>query len=419
MKIAKLKLLNFLFLVLLFSACSTQNKSEIKSYMGAGISKEEFESYLKWDMEELNISGLSIAVINEGKVVHHRTMGYANREKKTPVTEETIFEGASMSKSVFAFFVMKYVEEGKLDLDRPLYEYLTYPDIEYDERYKKITARMVLSHRSGFPNWRRNEKDQKLRIKFEPGRGYEYSGEGYQYLAMVLMQIENTDWNGLEAAFQGKVARPLGLQHTVFIQTPYTRKHKAAPYNENGKLISNIEDKNEFGAGYSIHSESIDFSGWMTAVMNKEMLSEESYQELLRPHSEVSSGLADVFYALGFFTLELPFSDKVIYMHTGNNDGFTCWYALDTEKDWGFVVFTNSEYGVKLGEGLFLYLLTGLNFVELLTVAGVFFIIILTGIWFLTRFMIRKLKRKRAAANTPDKANGTPSLKDRDKVHIK
>ena len=138
---------------------------------------------------------------------------------------------------IFAFFVMKYVEEGRLDLDKPLYEYLPYPDIAYDDRYKKITARMVLSHRSGFPNWRENEKDKKLKIKFEPGTDYEYSGEGYQYLALVLKHIEKTDWNGLKASFQKKVVEPLNMKQTVFIQTPYTKEHKAEPYDKNRKWI--------------------------------------------------------------------------------------------------------------------------------------------------------------------------------------
>jgi CubicO group peptidase (beta-lactamase class C family) len=141
-------------------------------------------------MDTLNIPGLSIAVINDSKVVYHQTFGYANLEKQLPVTDKTIFEGASLSKSVFAFFVMKFVEEGKLDLDKPLYEYLPYPEIAHDDRYKQITGRMVLSHRSGYPNWRENEEDDKLKIKLEPGTNYEYSGEGYQYLAMVLKHNE-------------------------------------------------------------------------------------------------------------------------------------------------------------------------------------------------------------------------------------
>jgi len=172
------------FLTIPITSCHSQNK--IKNLKAFDVPIDSINIFLKARMDSLNIPGLSIAIINNSKVVYRQTFGYANLEKKIPVTNKTIFEGASISKSVFAFFAMKHVEEGKLDLDKPLYEYLPYPDIEYDERYKKITARIVLSHRSGFPNWRENEKDKKLKIKFEPGTAYEYSGEGYQYLAMVL-----------------------------------------------------------------------------------------------------------------------------------------------------------------------------------------------------------------------------------------
>lgn len=118
-------------------SCFGQTNTEIKSYIGIEVPKDSLDNFIESKIKELNISGLSIAVINEGAVVYHNTFGYANLEKKTRVTDKTIFEAASMSKSVFAFFVMKYVEEGKLDLDRPLHEYLSYPDISHDDRYKK------------------------------------------------------------------------------------------------------------------------------------------------------------------------------------------------------------------------------------------------------------------------------------------
>ena len=342
-------------------------------------------------MKDLNVPGLAVAVINNGRVVHHKKMGYANVEQQLPVTDETIFEGASLSKSMFAFFVMKYVEEGKLDLDKPLWEYFPYEDIAYDDRYKKITARMVLSHRSGFPNWRRDEEDGKLKIKFEPGTDYLYSGEGYQYLAMVLRKIEGVDWNGLEAAYQTKVAGPIGMEHTVFIQTPYTRKHKAEAYNEKGKRVALVE-KSEFGAAYSIHSEPIDFSKWMIAMMNKEQLSKESYAELLKPHATVPSDLFDVSYCLGFSKPDFPIIREDIYLHTGNNTGFTCWYALDPEKDWGFVLFTNSQFGEDLGENLFFYLLLG----PYIPIVGlVSMLITFVGVGYLIRTVILNVKAKR------------------------
>lgn len=329
---------------------------------GYKVAIDSVDTFLKSRMDSLNIPGLTIAIINDSKIVYHRTFGYANLEKKFPVTTETIFEGASISKSVFAFFVMQFVEEGKLDLDKPLYEYLPYEDISHDERYKKITARMVLSHRSGFPNWRENEKDKKLKIKFEPGTDYEYSGEGYQYLAMVLKHIENTDWNGLEAIFQEKVAKPLKMKHTVFIPNEDTMQRKAEPYNNQREWIdwpNNYwykKDKGKFVAASSIHSESMDFSKWMIAMMNYKTLTETSYNELLKHHSKISTSSTgiSVYYTLGFLTADKDYSNT--YFHSGTNDGFTCSYLMELEKDWGYVLFTNSENGTKLGDDVWNYM---------------------------------------------------------------
>lgn len=389
-----------LFLSIFFLLnCSSKNAFRIKSLNGNEISKKSFDKHLTSRMEKLNIPGLSIAIINEGKVVHHQTLGYANKEEKVPVTDKTIFEGASMSKSVFAFFVMNFVEEGKLELDKPLYQYLPYDDIAYDDRYKKITARMVLSHRSGFPNWRPDKGNGKLEIKFEPGTDYQYSGEGYQYLAMVLKHIENTGWSGLEAIFQEKIAKPLGLKHTVFIPGAYTMTHKANPYNDAGISIP-ITQNSEFGAAYSIHSESIEFSKWMIAVMQQDILKESSYDELFKPHSKMPAEGIDLSYGLGFVIPDLPFIEANVFMHTGDNDGFTCWYTLDTTKDWGFVLFTNSEYGQTLGEELLFYLITGYSFTQFLIIGVVVLIVILVVVGFSIKFLIRKIRaRKKAISN--------------------
>ncbi|WP_435800313.1 serine hydrolase domain-containing protein [Polaribacter sp.] len=353
------KLINFVLVSALLTNCESQDK--IKNLKGFEVSTDSITIFLKSRMDSLNIPGLSIAVLNESKVVYHETFGYANIQEKLPVTDKTIFEGASISKSVFASFVMKYVEEGKLDLDKPLFEYLRYPDIEYDERYKKITARMVLSHRTGFPNWRENEEDKKLKIKFDPGTAYEYSGEGYQYLAKVLKNIEGSDWNGLETSFQNKIAKPLGMKHTVFIATTHIKKNKAQPYNNQKQWIdwkNNYwyqKDKGVFVSSSSIHSEPIDFSKWMIAIMNNKLLSEESYHELFKHHSTIStlaSGM-NVYYTLGFITADKPY--HTTYFHGGSNDGFTCYYLMDIAKKWGYVLFTNSENGEKLGDDVWNY----------------------------------------------------------------
>lgn len=351
-----------LLFVTIITNCSSGRSTDIKNFEGLYVSKDSIDNFVKTKIKEFNIPGVSLAIVSNGKVAHHKTYGYANLEQKLPVTEKTIFEGASISKSLFSFFVMKYVEEGKLDLDKPLFLYLDYPDISHDERYKKITARMVLSHRSGLPNWRENEPDKKIKIKFEPGTNFEYSGEGYQYLAMVLKEIEGGNWNDLERSFQNKIAKPLNMEHTVFIQNKYTIKNKAEPYDKNNKWIdwkNNYwykKDNGIFVSASSIHTESIDFSKWMIAVMKNELLSKNSYDELFKHHSKLNTSDSGTtyYYSLGYITGDNEYSNT--YFHSGSNDGFTCWYLLDTKKDWGFAVFTNSEYGEELGESLFNYL---------------------------------------------------------------
>ena len=387
-------------LLIAYSCSSDQDK--VDSYFGFDIPKETLDRYLLDQMDSLNIPGMAIAFINDGKVVHHRTLGYANLQEQLAVTETTIFEAASLSKPVFAFFVMKYVEEGKLDLDTPLYTYLPYPDIAYDERYKKITARMVLSHRTGFPNWREDTPDDRLIIQFEPGTDYFYSGEGYQYLAKVLNEIEGLDWKGLEAEFQAKVAVPLGMEHSVFIQDDYSKRHKAEPYDEEGKWVGPGRNPDslrqyQFWAPASLHSEPLDFSKWMIGLMEGKVLTEESYQELYRPHSFVDefNGIK-VDYTLGFFKPQLPLTN--LYMHGGNNFGFTSSFALDPDKKWGFVLFTNSEYGEDLGNELTLYMLTGPDMNKVYLVLGLIVISVILIFILLIRWLLRQRKKIRASA---------------------
>ena len=377
---------------------SCDSGRHIDSYFGLSIPSDSVDCYLEAQMQAHNIPGMSVAIVNEGEVVHHQHFGYANVEAGIPVSDATIFEGASMSKSVFGMFAMQFVEQGLLDLDQPLHEYLPYLDIAHDERYKKITARMVLSHRSGFPNWRESEPDEQLSIHFEPGTDYCYSGEGYQYLAMVLAELAHTDWEGLEARFQQQIAQPLGMQHTEFVPSEILLQHKAEPYNEHGEHIDwendywTQKEAGVFGAGYSIHSNALDFSRWMIGVMNEQLLNEASYAELLKPHSVVPSDAVDISYTLGFMQYPWPFTNT--YGHGGDNDGFTCFYSLNTEKDWGFVLFTNSEYGQELGEELFFYLLIGPNRAPVVVLGVVVLLSILVGLALLIRLVLRRLKTR-------------------------
>ena len=156
------------------------------------------------------IPGISLAVIKDSKVVFSRGFGLRNAQTREAVTEETVFEAASMTKPVFAYTVLRLVDRGVLTLDTPLFTYLPYEDIAYDERYKLITARMVLTHRTGFPNWRTG----RLELKFVPGTEVSYSGEGFVYLGKV---VEKLTGKKLVDLCREEVFKPLGIEHASLI----------------------------------------------------------------------------------------------------------------------------------------------------------------------------------------------------------
>lgn len=318
---------------------------EVKNLIGQVVSTDSIEVFLRAQMKALDVPGVSLALINDSEVVYHWVDGYADLEKKVAVTKKSIFEGASLSKPLFAYFAMGFVEEGRLDLDKPLYEYLPYADIAHDERYKKITARMVLTHTSGFPNWRSDHEDGNLFISFEPGSAFQYSGEGYQYLAKVLAHILHTNDAGLESMYQERVARPLHLNYTKYIQDAENMKNKAYGYIE-GKVVEEDDDPTIFGSAFSMHSEALDFSKWLIALMNKKGLSEKTYQELFKTqiilpegHPQTQAGVTD--WTLGFAKAKMPFGEAL--GHGGNNPGYTSIFIVVPETQWGFVMFTNSN----------------------------------------------------------------------------
>lgn len=377
----------FSFLLILLStlaSCGSNSDQELDSLIGWSMDKEDFDEYILNQLEEKEVPGLSIVLINDAKVVHRLNYGLANKEKNLPVTDQTIFEGASISKSVFGYFVMKFVEEGKLDLDRPLFEYYPHPDLKDEPWSKLLTARIILSHQSGLPNWREDSEDEILKFEFEPGTAYSYSGEAYQYLAEVLREIESTDWDGLEAIFQEKVAKPIGMEHTVFVQNAYSRANKAEPYTEEGTWLDwkndywYQKDDSVFVAPASIHSEPGDFAKWMIAVMNKEGLSAQSFETMLSPQVNIPDAPISAFYALGFVRVEL--ANFEIYMHSGNNEGFTSYYVMDLKSKWGFVMFTNSEYGEELGLTYLLYLFAGPKIKFVFVLFGLLTTTILVGV---------------------------------------
>lgn len=349
-------------------SCQVQTKAldenTIHALNGEPIKPGELDEFLKHQMDSLQIPGLSIAVINDAEVVYSKTFGVVKNDSIEKVSGTTLFEAASMSKSVFAYFVMKMVEKGLLDLDTPLYKYMPYSDIEHDERYKLITARMALSHTTGFPNWRFQNEDGKLDIKFTPGTQFAYSGEGYEYLAKVIAHLTDRTLDNLDGLFQEEVAQPLEMKHSYFTKNDYVVKYKAYGHS-GGEVVNNrwYTDLTKFGAAHSLHTNIDDFSKFMIAIIEEKGLKKDSFDEMLKEQVRLPEGnsLRDDFgfeaWGLGFIRASTPYGVKIA--HGGMNPNFQSYFMLLKEKGFGFVFFTNTDDGLELLAPLEKYLLNG------------------------------------------------------------
>jgi CubicO group peptidase (beta-lactamase class C family) len=365
LKISFIRLLPLLFVALI----TVPSKAQFKTLNGRPVSGVEMDNFLMQQMDSLSIPGLSIVIINKGKIVYHRALGVGNLETKTKVDEQSIFEGASMSKPVFAYLVMKMVDKGLINLDTPLYKYMPYPDISKDERYKLITARIVLTHRTGFPNWRYFDmadsnmhiKYGDLYLKFTPGTQYYYSGEGFLYLAKVIAHLTNRTLQNLEPLFKQEVAIPLKMEHAYFTGNEYITKHKVSGY-VNGKVhfyngtkwpISFPEwDSSWFNPAASLHTDAISYAHFLIGWMKGKGLSIKSLHEMLEPQFILPKVTEEGDYAwgLGVEINNTPYGS--MYEHGGNNGNFQSqfvWYK--SQKD-GYVFLTNCDKGKAFNKRL-------------------------------------------------------------------
>jgi CubicO group peptidase (beta-lactamase class C family) len=170
-------------------------------------------------MAREQVVGMAVAVIERGEITHVGAYGYRNRENALPLQPDTIMYGASLTKAAFAYMVMQLVDEGRLDLDqsiadylpRPLPEYEDYTDLAGDERWRQLTPRILLSHTSGFANMRWLEEDRRLRFHFTPGEHYAYSNEGIWVLQIVLEEGLGLD---VGAEMQARVFDRFGMTRT-------------------------------------------------------------------------------------------------------------------------------------------------------------------------------------------------------------
>ena len=319
---------------------------------------ESVDRVIQTLMDHYKVPGVSFALVKDAELVYHRVFGTQNAYSGEPVNESTLFEAASVTKIAFAFLVNRMAARGEIDMDKPLYQYLPFEDIAHDERYKKITARHVLSHQTGFPNWRWQNDDGQLDIKFYPGIKYGYSGEGFEYLGRVVAHIAEKP---LEQLMYEEVQQVMGFVENTHFSANEALAEQASRGHWRGKA-GPFDFPEAIGVAHSMNTEAKALSNFMINLIKREGLSSEGYELMLEPQIEVPRNEYDELdwperFGLGFHMMNSPYGR--VFGHGGNNGNFVAMFEIYDEHDMGWILFANSNTGPALINHLREYLIIG------------------------------------------------------------
>lgn len=312
-------------------------------------------------MERAGVPGLSIAVVDGGKIAWAGSFGVKNTKTGEKVNDRTVFQAASLSKVVFAYAVLELADEGKIDLDAPLSQYLP-AYVESDDRINVITARHVLTHRTGFPNWRPGGK--ALTIQFTPGERFSYSGEGFVYLQRAVEKITGQTLDGF---VRERVFVPLGMDDSSYVWQEKYETTAAAGHNGGGAPsglykprdgVSAINGGGGPSAASSLLTTARDYARFAIAVMNGTGLKAETARRMLAPQSAVDAGCSNcigrpvtktsdtISWGLGVGLEETARGRS--FWHWGDNGNFKAFVAASPGSKRAVAIFTNSSNGMMI-----------------------------------------------------------------------
>lgn len=346
------------------------NASSVKRLDGSSITSDEIDGTVTRVMRAAKVPGIGLAIFNDGKIVYLKAYGHRSLSRNLPLAEDSVMSAASFSKVAFAYMVMQLVQDGVLSLDKPVTEYLPKPLPEYsdykdlagDERWKKITARMLLDHTSGFPNWRRFEDDQKLHIHFEPGARFAYSGEGIDLLQFV---VEKATKKPLGDLMHERVFAPLAMTRTSMTWKLGFESNHAEGYDEQENSLGPQRRLRADAAG-SMLTTPRDFARFMQAVIQGERLGMETREAMLSPQITILS--KHEFPTLSTETTEENKPIRLSYglawglfwtphgkafFKEGHDDGWRNYTVCFDKAKIGLLIMTNSSNG----EGIYKELL--------------------------------------------------------------
>ncbi|MGY6649969.1 serine hydrolase [Wenyingzhuangia sp. IMCC45574] len=286
-------------------------------------------------LKENNIPTLGLGIIKQGKLQEIKVIGKLNNGERAPYN--TIFNVASLTKPVTAVVALKLISQGKWKLDKPLYKYWVDPDVKDDARVKKLTTRHVLSHQTGFPNWR----NKKLQFLFTPGTKYQYSGEGMEYLRRALEKKFKKSLNELASEL---IFEPLGMTDTQYVWNDKIDESRVvAGYNPKGDVYK-THKRQINNAADDLLTTIPDYATFILSSINDKGLSSEMH----KPQVASNNGKH---FGLGFERYDFKDGNYAL-SHGGADRGAQTIFFYFPRTQQGILIFTNVDDGYKVYEKL-------------------------------------------------------------------
>jgi len=344
-------------LVALCLGCSGVNERQSAAQQGVpdALARQDpaqqssLHTYLQQLANRFGVCHVAMAVVRNREILTvDAAQGCAT---EVPTQRDSIFQAASLSKPIFAYAVLKLVQQGKINLDAPVLAYLpqgyVHRQVPYrtgsptdpvsDPKLAAVTVRMVLNHSCGLPNW----ANGPLVFDHAPGTRWQYSGEGY-----VLLQraVEAVTGEKLDTFMQRQVFTPLGMTHSAYTDRPELAPYVVPGRARDGTLLKSVAFQSAVAA-FTLYTSAQDYGRFLAALMKDDAALRQIVDSpvVVQPKLNLSWGL-------GWGLEQTP--EDLFLWHWGNNPGYRAFAMVSPRSGDGFVMLSNSEAGLALVEPL-------------------------------------------------------------------
>ena len=326
----------FLMLPVVFSMFGCEQNMPLRLSESTSQTVARLEKHLPELMRKNGVLGVGIAVIRNNEVALAKSFGIADGRTRALVNTDTVFEAASLGKPIFAYVTVSLSQDGLIDLDVPLVKYV--PDLfsSPEPRLRDITARMILSHSSGLPNFGSNSPENLL---FDPASAYAYSGVGFEVLQHVLETLTGRTLNQLATEI---VFEPFGMTSTSYVWTEEFSPRFAPGHDSSSKQYSQTRKPENGNAAWSLYTTTADYARFVERSIRK---NDPVAIAMITPQIKVTD---EISWGLGWSLQSTKPNSS--FWHWGSNPGYRGYVVGYPTEKIAVVVLSNSDEMFKLIE---------------------------------------------------------------------